>query len=169
MKIGRKSLINYGSIVCFGALLFLLSKFTLQGFGSINHLNIPFFPTLLVGLEGGKFLSIIVFAIFLSFFISSKISFYLVVFPIIILAAFYSPIAAVYGAPDYQSAVSLLSTNFSEASEYLSMIPLKEYGKSVLIVVLAFLSYWTGKTAKIQPWKNKFYVLMSCAFFGYRT
>jgi glucan phosphoethanolaminetransferase (alkaline phosphatase superfamily) len=69
-------------------------------------------------------ISIIAFAIFLSFFVSSKSSFYLIVFPIALLSALYSPIASVYGAPDYQSFVSLLATNFSEATEFLSLIPM---------------------------------------------
>lgn len=115
-------------------------------------------------LGGGKTISIIVFALFLSFFISSKISFYLIVFPIAFLSALYSPIVSVYGAPDYQSFVSLLATNFSEATEFLSLIPMKEYGKSLLIIVLSLLCHWLGLKAKIKPWKNKTYVLLSCAF-----
>lgn len=113
---------------------------------------------------GGKIISIIAFAIFLSFFVSSKSSFYLIVFPIALLSALYSPIASVYGAPDYQSFVSLLATNFSEATEFLSLIPMKEYGKSLLIIVLALLCHLIAFKAKIKPWKNKTYVLLSCAF-----
>lgn len=113
---------------------------------------------------GGKTISIIVFGLFLSFFISSKSSFYFIVFPIAFLSALYSPIASVYGAPDYQSFVSLLATTFSEATEFLSLIPMKEYGKSLLIIVLALLCHLIAFKAKIKPWKNKTYVLLSCAF-----
>ena len=129
MKFEYRSLIcKITSVVCFGLFLFLLSKFVLQGFGSINHLAVF---GLNQNLGGGKIISIIAFAIFLSFFVSSKFSFYLIVFPIAFLSALYSPIASVYGAPDYQSFVSLLATNFSEATEFLSLIPMKEYGKSL--------------------------------------
>ena len=162
MKFEYRSLIcKITSVVCFGLFLFLLSKFVLQGFGSINHLAVF---GLNPNLEGGKIISIIAFAIFLSFFVSSKFSFYLIVFPITFLSALYSPIASVYGAPDYQSFVSLLATNFSEATEFLSLIPMKEYGKSLLIIVLALLCHLTAFKAKIKPWKNKTYVLLSCAF-----
>lgn len=102
--------------------------------------------------------------LFFLVFVSSKSSFYLIVFPIALLSALYSPIASVYGAPDYQSFVSLLATNFSEATEFLSLIPMKEYGKSLLIIVLALLCHLIAFKAKIKPWKNKTYVLLSCAF-----
>lgn len=162
MKFEYRSLIcKITSVVCFGLFLFLLSKFVLQGFGSINHLAVF---GLNQNLGGGKIISIIAFAIFLSFFVSSKFSFYLIVFPIAFLSALYSPIASVYGAPDYQSFVSLLATNFSEATEFLSLIPMKEYGKSLLIIVLALLCHLIAFKAKIKPWKNKTYVLLSCAF-----
>lgn len=41
MKFEYRSLIcKITSVVCFGLFLFLLSKFVLQGFGSINHLAV---------------------------------------------------------------------------------------------------------------------------------
>lgn len=41
MKFEYRSLIcKFTSVVCFGVLLFFLSKFILQGFGSINHLAV---------------------------------------------------------------------------------------------------------------------------------
>lgn len=113
---------------------------------------------------GGKTISILAFAILLSFFVPSKLPFFIIVFPIAFFSALYSPIASVYGAPDYQSLVSLLATDLSETLEFLSLIPIKEYGKSLLIILLAFLCHWVGSKAKIKPWKNKTYVLLSCAF-----
>ncbi|WP_373217215.1 hypothetical protein [Parasutterella excrementihominis] len=41
---------------------------------------------------------------------------------------------------------------------------MKEYGKSLLIIVLALLCHLIAFKAKIKPWKNKTYVLLSCAF-----
>ena len=65
MKFEYRSLIcKITSVVCFGLFLFLLSKFVLQGFGSINHLAVF---GLNQNLGGGKIISIIAFAIFLSF------------------------------------------------------------------------------------------------------
>ena len=103
------------------------------------------------------------FAVFLSFFICSKISFWLFVFPICVFSALYSPIAAVYGAPDYQSFISFLATDFSETSEFLSLVPLKEYKRSLLILALAFLTYLLARKLSIKPWRNKTYVLFTVA------
>ena len=41
---------------------------------------------------------------------------------------------------------------------------MKEYGKSLLIIVLALLCHLIAFKAKIKPLKNKTYVLLSCAF-----
>lgn len=164
MKLESKIFIKFASVICFGILLIILSKFILQGFGSINHLPISALNTF-PGAQIEKKLVITIFAIFLSFFISSKTTFYLIVFPIAFFSALYSPIAYVYGAPDYQSVVSLLATNFSESFEFLSAIPLKQYGKSLLIIVLSMICHLIGEKVKIKPWKNKTYVLLSCVFF----
>ena len=43
MKLESKILIKFASVICFGILLIVLSKFILQGFGSINHLPIRLF------------------------------------------------------------------------------------------------------------------------------
>lgn len=40
MKLESKSLINLAAVICFTFLLFFISKFILQGFGSINHLTL---------------------------------------------------------------------------------------------------------------------------------
>lgn len=164
MKLESKILIKFASVICFGILLIVLSKFILQGFGSINHLPVSALNTF-PGAQIEKKLVIVIFAIFLSFFISSKITFYLIIFPIAFFSALYSPIASVYGAPDYQSLVSLLATNFSESFEFLSSIPVKQYGKSLLIIALAIACHLIGKKTEIKPWKNKTYVLLSCVFF----
>lgn len=159
MKLESKILIKFASVICFGILLIVLSKFILQGFGSINHLPVSALNTF-PGAQIEKKLVIIIFAIFLSFFISSKITFYLIIFPIAFFSALYSPIASVYGAPDYQSVVSLLATNFSESFEFLSSIPVKQYGKSLLIIALAIACHLIGKKQRLNHGRIR---LMFCS------
>ena len=72
------------------------------------------------------------FAIFLFFLIPSKITFWTIVFPLSLIATVYRPIAYIYGPPDYQAMVSAFSTTFSEAKEFLCLIPASLYLKEPL-------------------------------------
>lgn len=77
----------------------------------------------------------------------------------------YAPVAYVYGLPDYQSLISLLATNTGEATEFLSQIPAKVYLKSVLIPLLALISFIFARNFEIKPWKNKTFILLSLVCF----
>lgn len=73
----------------------------------------------------------------------------------------YRPIAYIYGPPDYQAMVSAFSTTFSEAKEFLCLIPASLYLKSLLIPVTASIAYYLARLTGIKPWKNKTLVLIS--------
>lgn len=158
IKITKKSIY----LLLFCILLYLLSRYIIVGFGANSSYTPPKLYANLLGVWNFRF-SILLFAVFLSFFICSKISFWLFVFPICVLSALYSPIASVYGAPDYQAFISFLATDFSEATEFLSLVPFKEYKRSFLILMLAFLSYFLARKLSIKPWRNKTYVLIAVA------
>ena len=95
------------------------------------------------------------FAIFLFFLIPSKITFWTIVFPLSLIATVYRPIAYIYGPPDYQAMVSAFSTTFSEAKEFLCLIPASLYLKSLLIPVTASIAYYLARLTGIKPWKIK--------------
>ena len=94
------------------------------------------------------------FAIFLFFLIPSKITFWTIVFPLSLIATVYRPIAYIYGPPDYQAMVSAFSTTFSEAKEFLCLIPASLYLKSLLIPVTASIAYYLARLTGIKPWKK---------------
>lgn len=112
------------------------------------------------GVNGG---GVVLFGIFLSFFLPSRGSFWFIVFPIVLISGLYSPISLSYGPPDYQSLISLLATNFAETTEFLTLVPIKGYLRSVLIILIAFSSHYIGNKFQLKPWRNKTYVFISLA------
>lgn len=134
----------------------LLSKFILEGLGGANLSNFNLPPPRIQ-----RAITTFLFAIFLFFLIPSKITFWTIVFPLSLIATVYRPIAYIYGPPDYQAMVSAFSTTFSEAKEFLCLIPASLYLKSLLIPVTASIAYYLARLTGIKPWKNKTLVLIS--------
>ena len=77
------------------------------------------------------------------------------------LVAIYTPIAFVYGQPDYQSVMSLLATDFDESAEFLSQIPTKAFVRSMYVPFFSFIAYVIAQKFNIQPWRNKTFILLA--------
>lgn len=134
------------SILLYVVSCWLTSRFVLRGWGDpINN---------------GKFS---ILAILLIFLCASKKTYWPIVFPLTILACLYSPIASVYGQPDYQSLISAFSTNWSESWEFLTLIPAKVYLKSLLGPIFGYGAYRIAQHCSLRPWKNKTFVIASIA------
>ena len=101
--------------------------------------------------------------IFLAFLIPTRKLFLLFVLPLCMLAALYGPIAYIYGQPDYQSLISVLATNASEAAEFLSFITPSVAQRSILVLALVLVAAWIAKRFSLQPWRNKTCVIAGVA------
>lgn len=107
--------------------------------------------------------AIIAVALLLAYLCPARKTYWFAVFPLSLIAAFYTPVGLVYGYPDYQSLASFLATDRQEASEFLSLIPAKSYLKAVAIPLLAWLAHRIAQRLSIRPWRNKVFTLVVIA------
>lgn len=108
-----------------------------------------------------KLRNIIPVAIFLLYLIPNRKTFYWIVLPLSIAAAFFTPISLLYGNIDYQAMISVLATNTQEADEFLRQIPTKYFLQSLCVPFIACISFWLSQKLNIRPWRNKLGVLAS--------
>lgn len=86
---------------------------------------------------------------------SSKKSFWLLVFPAVLIHAFYAPIGLIFGPVSYQYAASIFSTDLIETSEFFSQIPLKNYLYPLPIIGGILLFRYLTTKFEIDFYKNK--------------
>lgn len=152
----NKSIFNSGTrggvilaSLLYAILCWIAARYILKGFGdSINDTKIAAITFILI------------------FLCSAKKTYWILVLPVSVLALLYSPIAAVYGQPDFQSLISAFSTNWEESIEFLTLIPLKFFYKAPLCVLFSFFAYLIAKNFNLRPWKNKTIIVFSVVILG---
>lgn len=122
----------------------VLAKLMLKGFGDSPHIR---------EVVGG--------GVLLAFLCASRNTFWCLSFPLALLSSIYAPIAYIYGQPDFQSLISVLSTNLSETNDFLSDIPFRAYKRSLEIILSIFIVYFLAIKFNIKPWRNKTFVILS--------
>lgn len=68
----------------------------------------------------------------------------------LILCAFYAPIGNIYGKPTSEMIYATFQTNSLEAKEFISLIPLKNIGISIIILTFTFIFYKNRKKGNTQ-------------------
>lgn len=139
MKTQAKKILG---ILAYVVLCWALAFLTLKGLGTRNSAHRVF--------------AVLLFWIFL---IPSKRLFYFAVLPLLTALTIYAPVGFAYGAPDFQSIISLYATDSSEALEFLSVLPTSGYLKALAIPVLGCLAFYLAQKTKIKPWRNKVAVI----------
>ncbi|MDG2943524.1 phosphoethanolamine transferase [Exercitatus varius] len=129
--------------------LIIISKLTLRGTG--------LFPS-------PSIYQVLLFSIFLAYLISSKYSFWLIAVPIIAIYSLYLPVGLSFGSPKYQHMMSFLATDSSEASEFLSLIPLKNYLYAVIVFLSIFVIRKIFILRKINLLRNRTFLIASTCF-----
>lgn len=95
----------------------------------------------------------------LVFFASSRWTFWGLAVPLTGLATFYSVIGREYGVPSYQYLMSLLATDVSEATEFLSLVSWKSWLLTLLLPVTVVAFYRLFLRSELKPCRNKTLVL----------
>lgn len=100
-------------------------------------------------------------AFLLSFLCTDKRTFWGLVFPSSLFAAFYAPFGYTYGTPDYQALSSLLATDTNEASEFLSLIPAGRYLRGLCVPMFVLIAYEIARRQRLRPWRNKTFLTVN--------
>lgn len=130
------------SIIAF-TILFFTCKLMLKGGG--------------ISSSGKQAFLVLILIVFLS---ASKKSFWLLVFPMCVAYAIYSPIGSVFGKINYQYLASVFATDFLESREFLSQIPKKNFTYPILIIG-GILIYWKLiNKYKLEFYKNKTLIII---------
>lgn len=88
-----------------------------------------------------------------------KLVYKYLILPLLIMAILYIPIGLSHGVPSFQNIISLYSTNYSEAKEFLLLISIKNYLYAIVILVaFLYLNKLVNKN-ELYFYKNKFFVI----------
>ncbi|QIO04808.1 phosphoethanolamine transferase [Acinetobacter shaoyimingii] len=114
-------------------------------------------------------IDIIIFALIILVLMGSEIAYRYFVFPILFLTLLYVPIGMSYGVPNFQNIVSLYATNFSEAKEFLFLIPLHNYLYALFLFISFFITKLIVTKKEIMFYKNKFFIIILFILFCSKT
>ncbi|MTC70893.1 phosphoethanolamine transferase [Providencia sp. wls1914] len=118
--------------------LFYTSKAMLVSAGSVSSIKDILLLTILI--------------IILS---SSKKAFWLLLFPMALLYALYSPIGLMVGKPNYQYVASVFATDLLESKEFLSQIPVTNFFYPCLILAGIFFYRYITVKMHVELYRNK--------------
>ncbi|AAU38538.1 MULTISPECIES: phosphoethanolamine transferase [Basfia] len=111
-----------------------------------------------------KLTDILLFAILIVIFNSSKNLFYFLLLPFIIAHALYAPVGITFGAPSYQYIASVFATDLMESREFLSQLSIKNYLMPVGIIGLTLAFRWITQKYDLKLHKNKMFLASITAF-----
>lgn len=75
----------------------------------------------------------------------SRTTFWIVLFPLIIIVSLYLPTGMMYGGPSEQIVNSLVFTNTEESISYLSIVPQKYFLLSMILIISIIIEYKVNK------------------------
>lgn len=104
---------------------------------------------------------LLILIVFLS---ASKKAFWILVFPMSILYAIYSPIGAMFGRPTYQYVASVFATDVLESKEFFSQIPLINYSYPFFIIAGVVLYRYIIIKWDINLYRNKTLIVIMVIF-----
>ncbi len=102
-------------------------------------------------------------AIFFAFFVASSKTYWFLIFPLSVLILIYSPIAYVYGRPDFQAVISLTATNLNEALEFIGLLSPRSFLSGTTTLLCLLLAHFIAKWINFGPWKNNVLILVTVA------
>lgn len=98
------------------------------------------------------------------FLASNKWTFRLLLLPITLGYALYTPIGLTFGKPTYQYLASVFATDLLESREFLSQLPLLNVAAGVAILGAVIFYRKIVERQQIKPLKNKLFLLASGTF-----
>lgn len=129
-----------------GVLLYGASYLMLQGSGFFPSPTLP--DTLL-------------FTLCLLLLVGSRKSSALILYPITLIYALYTPIGLTFGAPSYQYVASVFATDVQESKEFFSQIPLLHYLAAVAILFTVWLARYLARKNRIRFHRNQTFITFS--------
>lgn len=98
---------------------------------------------------------------------SSKKAFYVILLPLSLLHAIYTPTGLNFGAPSYQYIASLFATDMLETKEFLLQIPVSSYLIAFSIPILLVAQYKSAMKFGVKFYRNKTFVVFATLLFAY--
>lgn len=139
----------FAALLC----LYLIANFSLQGSGFVKEPNL---------------VEITAFAIIIILFNGSKKLFWCLLFPAILLHAFYTPVGLSVGAPNYAYIASVFASDLSESKEFLAQLSVKHIVIAISIIMLLILFRKISIKFDFQFYRNKTFVALGviCLLFS---
>lgn len=139
------------------------NKLAIRFIMSIIGLTALYFASKLALMGSGHFpnpslSNILLFASLIIILNSSKHLFYLILLPIILVYALYSPIGLDFGPPSYQYIASVFATNLQESKEFFLQLSVINYLMPIAIISLVFVFRFCTQKFHLYLHKNKIFL-----------
>lgn len=108
-----------------------------------------------------SFSEIAIFAVFIALLVGSKRRFWLILFPISLGYALYTPVGLTFGPPTYQYIASVFATDLLESKEFLSQLPVSNILQAVGILLAVIFSRFFAKKGGLDFARNKAFVVVA--------